>query len=225
MSTSVDISSKLRGVSLAARRKRVRLGRTPGSPPNREAILEAARAYFTEHGYEQATIRGIAAAAGVDPALVHHYFGAKDQLMVEALKLPINPHDVVRQIVTGPADGVGERLLRQILAVWGADSAAGGALIGLIRAAVTHDDAARMVREFFVRELIVPLVEKLGSSQPRLRAALVASQVMGLAMARFVIGIEPIASAEPEVLLACYAPTFQRYLTGPLPGDRASRRK
>lgn len=213
MSTGVEI------------RRRRRLGRAPGSPPNRDAILQAARSYFEHHGYERATIRAIAAQAGVDPALVHHYFGSKDELMVAALKLPINPRDVVAELRAGDRSTVGERLLRRVLAVWGAEWARGGPLVGLIRAAMTHESAARLMREFFTREIIGPLAEMLEVSQPRLRVGLVASQLMGLAVARFIIRIEPIASADPETLIAAYGPTMQRYLTGPLPPTGAPARR
>jgi len=212
-----------------ARRTRPRLGRNPGSPPNREAILDAARSYFARHGYDRATIRGIAAEAGVDPALVHHYFGSKDQLLVAALKLPLNPRDVVPELLAGDIDTLGERLLRRLLAIWGADGHSGGALIGLVRASVTHEDAARMMREFITREVIGRLADALEMPEPRLRAALVGSQLLGLAMARFIIKMEPIASADPETLIAAYAPTIQRYLTGSLRGSGrstdASRRR
>lgn len=200
-------------------KKRSRLGRTPGSPPNREAILAAATEYFGRHGYDRATIRGIAAEAGVDPALVHHYFGSKDQLLVSALQLPVNPREVVAELLAGGRENLGQNLLRRILAVWGSDWAGGGRLVGLIRASTSHDDAARIIREFFTREVIGRLADGLDVPQPRLRAALVGSQLIGLAMARFVIAIEPIASADPETLIGVYAPTLQRYLTGPLPGD------
>lgn len=212
-------------MSASSKRKRPRVGRAPGSPPNREAILDAALGYFARHGYDRATIRAIAAEAGVDPALVHHYFGSKDQLLVAALKLPVNPRDVVPELLAGPVGDIGERLLRRVLSVWGADSARGGHMIALIRAAITRDEAARMMREFFTREVVGRLAEKLEVSQPRLRVALVASQLMGLAMARFIVRMEPVASADPETLIAAYAPTIQRYLTGPLPGDAARDKK
>ena len=157
----------------------------------------------------------------MDPALVHHYFGSKDQLLVAALKLPVNPREVVGDLLAGDRATIGERLLRRMLAVWGEEWAKGGPFIGLLRAAMTQEDAARMLREFFTREIIGRLAEVLEVSQPRLRVGLVASQMMGLAMARFIVRLEPIASAKPETLIACYAPTIQRYLTGPLPGDRA----
>ena len=222
MSTSVEISSNLGSVTTSSRRQRVRLGRSPGSPPNREAILDAARGYFERHGYDRATIRGIAAQAAVDPALVHHYFGSKDKLLVAALKLPVNPREVVTELLAGDVETIGERLLRRVLSVWGADWAAGGTMIGLMRASMTHEEAARMMREFFTREIIGRLAAALNVPQPRLRVGLVASQLMGLAMARFIIRMEPIASADPETLIACYGPTMQRYLTGELPGDDGS---
>lgn len=204
----------------STRRRRPRVGRAPGSPPNRQAILDAARDYFERHGYDRATIRGIAAQAGVDPALVHHYFGSKDQLLVAALQLPVNPREIVAELLAGDRDTIGERLLRRIFSAW----ASGGTLIALLRAAVTNDDAARMLREFFAREVIGRLTDALNVSQPRLRVGLVASQMMGLAVSRFIIPLDPIAGADPETLIAALAPTIQRYLTGPLPGDAKKAR-
>jgi AcrR family transcriptional regulator len=219
MSTAVELLGKLGAVTATARRRRARAGRSPGSPPNRQAILEAARGYFERHGYEGATIRAIAAQARVDPALVHHYFGTKDQLLVAALELPINPREVVGELLAGDPDTIGERMMRRILAVWGEQWAKGGPLIGLIRTAMTHEHAARMMREFFTREVIGRVVESLDVSQPKLRIGLVGSQLLGLAMCRFIVRLEPIASADPETLIACYAPVLQRFMTGPLPGD------
>jgi AcrR family transcriptional regulator len=222
MSTSVELLGNLVAVTTTARRRRARVGRAPGSPPNRQAILEAARGYFERNGYEGATIRAIAAEARVDPALVHHYFGTKDQLLVAALELPINPREVVGELLAGDPDTIGERMMRRVLAVWGEQWAKGGPLIGLIRTAMTHEDAARMMREFFTREIIGRVVESLDVPQPRLRIGLVASQLMGLAMCRFIVRLEPIAGADPETLIACYAPVLQRFMTGPLPGDASS---
>jgi len=197
-----------------------RAGRPAGSPPNRDAILAAAREQFTERGYDSATIRGIAARAGVDPALVHHYFGTKEDLFAAALLLPTSPREALDGVLTGDLDGLGERLVRRFLEYW---SAAGGgigdSIVGLLRSATTNDDAARMVREFVSREALGRIAEALDMPQPRLRAALAGSQLIGLALARFVIRVEPIAGADVETLVACYAPTLQRYFTGPLPGD------
>jgi AcrR family transcriptional regulator len=197
-----------------------RAGRPAGSPPNREAILAAAREQFRERGYDSATIRGIAAGAGVDPALVHHYFGSKEDLFAAALQLPTSPREALEGVLAGDPDGLGERLVRRFLELWAADAGGiGDTIVGLLRSATTHADAARMVREFISREALGRIAEALDVPQPRLRAALAGSQLIGLALARFVIGVEPIASADIETLVACYAPTLQRYLTGPLPGD------
>jgi AcrR family transcriptional regulator len=202
---------------------KTRVGRPVGSPPNREAILSAAREQFAQRGYETATIRSIAAQAGVDPALVHHYFGSKDQLFAAAVRLPINPRQIVPEVLEGGVDGLAERLLRRFLETWSADPAGtGGALAGLIRSAASNPDAARMIREFVTREVLERIAGALDLPQPRLRAALVCSQLIGMALARFVVRVEPIAGMDAETLIACYAPTLQRYLTGPLPGDGAA---
>jgi AcrR family transcriptional regulator len=195
---------------------RRRPGRTAGAPPNRETILAVARGQFAERGYDSTTIRSIAGAAGVDPALVHHYFGSKDQLFASAVRFPMVPGEFVPQLIAGGVDGLGERLLRRFLGLWSTDPAA---MVGLIRSATSHEYAARMLREFVTKEVLERIAEALEMPQPRLRAALVASQLVGLAVARFVVRLEPIASADPETLVACYAPTLQRYLAGPLPGD------
>ena len=206
------------------RRTPRRAGRPAGSPPNRDAILAAAREQFTERGYDGATIRGIAARAGVDPALVHHYFGSKEDLFAAALRLPVGPREVLGDVLAGGVDGLGERLVRRFLELWSADAGVmGETIVGLLRSATTHESAARMVREFVSREALGRIAEALDVPQPRLRAALVGSQLIGLALARFVIRVEPIAGADVETLVACYAPALQRYLTGPLPGDPDGR--
>lgn len=189
---------------------RPRPGRPAGSPPNRDAILAAAKEEFAARGFEGATIRGIAGRAGVDPALLYHYFGSKDQLFSEVIQLPLNPREFGLRILDGEVEGIGERLLRNVLQLWTANPAS---LAGLLRSATNHEEAAAP------REVLETIVTALPVPQPRLRAALVNSQIIGLALARFVIGIEPLASASEDNLVAYYAPTLQRFLTGPLSGD------
>jgi AcrR family transcriptional regulator len=217
MSTGVEI---VYPGAVTAQHERRRAGRPAGSPPNREAILAAAREQFTERGYDSATIRGIAAGAGVDPALVHHYYGSKADLFAAALQLPLNPREVLDSVIGGDPEELGERLVRRFLELWGDEArGVGVTMVGLLRSAATHEDAARMIREFVTREALGRIAEALRVPQPRLRAALAGTQLIGLALGRFVIGVEPVASADVELLVACYAPTIQRYLTGPLPGD------
>jgi AcrR family transcriptional regulator len=190
-----------------------RTGRRPGVSGTREAILDAARRAFAEQGYQQATIRGVAELAGVDPALVHHYFGTKQDLFVAAVQLPINPVPQLMAVLGEDPDRTGERIVEVFLSVW--DHAADRSpLLALIRSAVGDERAAAMLREFITEEVLGQLAHRLGSPDARLRATLVGSQLIGLAMARYIIRVEPLASAPAAELAAAVGPTLQRYLTG-----------
>ncbi|MFC8849074.1 MULTISPECIES: TetR family transcriptional regulator [unclassified Micromonospora] len=193
-----------------------RTGRRPGNPGTREAILDAARAAFAQRGFDAASIRSIAAAAGVDPALVHHYFGSKDQLFVAAMGAPLDPGELLPQVLAGDADGVGERLVRTFLGVW--DSPAGTAGVALLRSAVSNEWTARLLREFLVTQVLRRVLHHLDvdPAELPLRGSLVASQLIGLALMRHVVRLEPVASAPPETLVAAVGPTIQRYLRGEL---------
>lgn len=192
-------------------------GRRPGAPDTRGEILAAAREQFAAHGYDGATIRGIATAAGVDPALVHHYFGTKERVFVAAMELPFVPADVTGALVAGDQDGMGERLARLFVSVWG-NPMTRAPFLALIRSALGHEMAATMLRQFVRGALLSPLASALAAPDRELRIELCASQLIGLGLARYVIRIEPLASAEDEEVIALVAPTLQRYLTGPLPG-------
>jgi AcrR family transcriptional regulator len=192
-----------------------RTGRRPGRSGTRDAILVAARESFTASGYDQASIRDIARRAGVDPALVHHYFGTKQELFTEAVELPVDLVAVVEAFVRGDRDRIGERIVGLMLSVW--DSRTDRSpLIALIRSAVTSENAARMLREFMVSVLFVRLAEALRAPDAPLRASLAASQMMGLLIARYVVRVEPLASAPAAQLVAAIGPNIQRYLTGDL---------
>jgi AcrR family transcriptional regulator len=195
-----------------------RRGRRPGSPDTRTAILDAARERFAEAGFGGTTIRGVAASAGVDPALVHHYFGSKDDLFMAALELPVDPRVVIAERVIGPAagdpSGVAEPLLRTLLEVWD-DPANRPALIALVRR-VLEPGGERLMREGFVPVVLIPIGERLGVEQPSKRMPIAASQVIGLILTRYVVRLEPVASMTADEIVAVYAPTIQRYLTGPL---------
>lgn len=192
-----------------------RTGRRPGRSGTRDAILVAARESFTASGYDQASIRDIARRAGVDPALVHHYFGTKQELFTEAVELPVDLVAVVEAFVRGDRDRIGERIVGLMLSVWD-NRTDRSPLIALIRSAVTSENAARMLREFMVSVLFVRLAEALRAPDAPLRASLAASQMMGLLIARYVVRVEPLASAPAAQLVAAIGPNIQRYLTGDL---------
>ena len=191
----------------------MRTGRRPGETSTRDAILEAARATFHAMGYDGATLRAIAGKAGVDPGLIHHFFGSKQELFARAMDFPIDPRVIVDVMMEGPRKSLGERLLRTFFSIWEGDRSA---FIALLRSATSNEDAARLLRELITTELLGPLAERVGTSDARLRASLVGSQLAGLAMVRYVICVEPLASTDPEILIPAVAPTLQRYLTGEL---------
>ncbi|MGI5181776.1 TetR family transcriptional regulator [Dactylosporangium sp. CA-152071] len=194
-----------------------RTGRRPGNQDTRQAILTAAREAFAERGYDGASIRQIATSAGVDPALVHHYFGAKDKLFLATMDAPIDPGEIVPKVFEGDLDGVGERLVRTFLGVW--DSPAGSSAAALFRSAMQHEWSARMLREFLVSQILRRVVAqlKLDPAEAPKRAALVASQMAGLVMVRYILKIEPMTTMSQDEIVYSVAPTIQRYLTEPLP--------
>ena len=192
-----------------------RTGRRPGESGTQQAILDAARAAFTETGYDGATVRGIAREAGVDPALVHHYFGTKEHLFVAAMQLPIDPAVVIPALLAPGVDGLGERVVRMFLTVWDSPEA-NYHFLGLLRSAMTHEKSAAMMREFVTSAIFGRVTAALDVDQPQLRANLVASQLMGVAFARYILRVEPLASTPTDALVPIVAPTLQRYLTGHL---------
>lgn len=195
-------------------------GRRPGDPGvTRRQILEAARTAFSRAGYERATIRAIAGRAGVDPALVHHHFGTKEELFVAAHEIPVSPA-AVREALDRGEGTLGERVTRLYL---GADPTEGGPFEALIRAAVSNPTARRMLRRFIEHGLLDSLAPRLGTPDARLRMALAGSHLVGLLMARRVVGVDVLREADPEHLVAMVAPAIDRYLTGDLLPDRRRR--
>lgn len=189
-----------------------RTGRRRGDSGTRGAILAAARTAFAAHGYDRTSVRGIARAAGVDQALVHHFFGTKAGLFAAALQLPANPADVLDGLLAGPREDVTRQFLTTLLSLWDAPDSRAPAL-ALLRSAATQEQAAELVRELFRREVITRLARLAGDGpDAELRAALAASQVMGLVVARYVLELEPLASAAPEDLVAAVAPVLDAHL-------------
>jgi AcrR family transcriptional regulator len=194
-------------------------GRRPGGPDTRGEILDAARALFADRGYRATTIRAVAASAGVDPALVHHYFGSKDDLFLASLSMPVDPRSKVASVFEGGTEGAGERLLETVLGVWDAEEAR-RPLVALVRRSLGERSEALM-REGFLR--IVSRAVREGLTAGRgpapdvdLRAQLVVAQVMGVIVTRYILELEPLASLPRAELVPLVAPSVQRYLDGPL---------
>lgn len=196
-----------------------RSGRRPGKQETREAILAAARTGFAERGYDGASIRAIATSAGVDPALVYHYFGTKEQLFLATVQPPIDPSELMPKLIAGGVDGLGERLVRTFLSIW-EDPVSGPAFAAVLRGAFASGQSATLVREFFavqvLRRAMRHLATVIDPAEVPLRATLVASQLFGLAVIRYILKFEPLASAPVETVVAAAAPNLQRYLTGRL---------
>ncbi|WP_069631452.1 TetR/AcrR family transcriptional regulator, partial [Streptomyces griseus] len=177
----------------------------------RTRILAAARTEFAERGYDKTSIRGIARAAGVDAALVHHYFGTKDEVFAAAVEVTFEPALVVHTVLGGPPEGLGERLARFFLSVW-EDPATRSPLLAILRSALTHEAAAKVLREFVLRRLLERIAAELDVPDATFRAELAASHMIGIATLRYMIRAEPLASADPEEIVAMVAPALQRYL-------------
>src|SRR5215211_4171468 len=174
---------------------RTRSGRRPGESGTRAAIVAAARRQFAEGGYDRTSLRAIAREAAVDPALVAHYFGSKQQLFVAVLEPPFDPSHVLPALMAVDRASAGLRLARFVLGLMESDDGRRW-LTGLIRAAAAEPAAARLVREFINDKVLLPLAESLHADEAPLRAALVHSQVMGLAEARLIVGVAPLASTD-----------------------------
>ena len=194
-----------------------RTGRRPGPTTTREAIAEAARAQFAELGYDRATLRGIAGDAGVDAALVVRFYGSKDGLFREVMALPPAVADAIATLADGPRESIGRRLAEVIVGML-EDPRSRAVVLGRIRSASSHPDAAALVRETVTRD-VGRLVAAVTDDQPETRAVLVGSQVVGLALARHVVQVEPLASMPAADVIDYVAPILQHYVVGPLRSD------
>jgi AcrR family transcriptional regulator len=185
-----------------------RTGRRPGQTQTKDEILVAARNQFAALGYGGATIRGIAAEAGVNPALVHHFFGSKDQVFVAALNLPFNPAILVEALLEGPREQIGERIVRLFLGLWtGPESRL--PFFALVRSVTTSPEVADQLRQFLETAVLAKVAAALGL--PALRLTGAASQMIGLALVRYVLKAEPMASATDDEVVELVAPVIQHY--------------
>jgi AcrR family transcriptional regulator len=191
-----------------------RSGRRPGPTTTREAIADAARRQFAELGYDRATLRGIAGEAGVDAALVVRFYGSKDALFREVMALPPAVAEAMAGLADGPAATVGRRLAEVIVGML-ENPRSRPIVLGRIRSASSHPDAAALVRETVTRD-IGRLVAAVTDDEPETRAVLIGSQIVGLALARYVVRVEPLASLPAADVIDYIAPVFQHYLVGPL---------
>ncbi|MGW5334257.1 TetR/AcrR family transcriptional regulator [Streptomyces bauhiniae] len=193
-----------------------RRGRPPRaeSGDTRDRILGAAREEFSERGYEKTSVRGIAKAAGVDSALVHHYFGSKERVFEAAVSVAFAPALAAPDaIAEAPLDSVGERLTRFVLGVW-ENPATRMPLLAIVRSAVNNDTAAAVFRRLIAAQLLGRIAGRLDVPDAELRVELAAAQLVGTAMLRYVIKVEPLASADVERIVAGLAPVVQGHLTG-----------
>lgn len=197
-------------------------GRRPGQSVTRERIVAAARRQLAEHGYERASLRAIARAAHVDQRLITHFFGSKQALFVAAMALPVDPAAFVRSVAGPGVPGFGERLAERWVVMW--DSAEGRHLVGLVRSAVTNETAARMLRDVFVHVVLQQLVRALDIDRAERRASLVASQLFGLVLVRYVLRLPAIVAMGPEEVARSIGPTIQRYIESDLPAATRGRR-
>jgi AcrR family transcriptional regulator len=193
-----------------------RSGRRPGDARTKGAIAAAARRRFGQAGYEATTIRAIADEAGVDPALVLYFFGSKDGLFAASVDWPFDPAAELPAVIGDRRAGVGQRLVRLMLDTWDAEDSR-NLVVAQLRAAMSHETAGRQLRAFLESELLGPLTTALRSDQPELRASLVASQLVGLGIARHVLKFEPLASLPRDDVVALVGPQVQRSLTHRLP--------
>jgi AcrR family transcriptional regulator len=188
-------------------------GRPPGRGNTRDDVLAAARAVFAERGYDAASLRAIAAEAGVDAGMVRHFFVDKDGLFRAAMELPVDPSVFLPMLLEPGLDGIGERVVRFFVTVWD-EPASRGPFLALVRSVSSHEESAAMFREFVAEQVLGRIAASVDRPDAELRAALAGSQLVGLAMVRYIVRLEPLASASRERVVAAIAPTVQRYLAG-----------
>jgi AcrR family transcriptional regulator len=190
-----------------AKKTPVRRGRRAGDSDARAQILAAARKLFAEHGFEGTTLRAVAREAGVDGALPSYHFGSKGDLFAAALELPVSPRDALAGVLAeAEHDEIATQLLTTLVGIW--DVVGGGPLAALLRSATSQE---QLLQGFLKSEILPLLRTAIRGDDAELHAAGAASQVMGLVMARYVLGVEPLASAAPEDVVATIAPSLQRY--------------
>jgi AcrR family transcriptional regulator len=206
--TAADVPGEGPGGTRRGRRKTAQIGADA-----RTQIVEAARAGFTRNGYDATSMRAVAREAGVDPALVHHYFAEKADLFAASVDVPIRPDRLVAEILRGPRDAIGVTIVRTIVTQLDSRPIRDASL-ALLRTALGHEFAARMLRQFMVREVLGRIASELDAPDAELRASLAASQIVGLIIARYGIRLGALAEASPDEVVARVGPVVQWHLLG-----------
>lgn len=186
-------------------------GRRPGGRDTRASIIEAARQEFAAKGYDHASLRGIARQAGVDPALVHHYFEGKPELFAQTMNVRLNPQAILDAVVVGDSTQLGRRIVAAFLSVWDPPERR-PSFVALVRSSMTSDEAARVLREFLAREVFGRIARQTGVRDPELRAALAAAQILGMAVLRYILKVPALVDASPEELVERLGPILQAHL-------------
>ncbi|MGO1165747.1 MAG: TetR/AcrR family transcriptional regulator [Janibacter sp.] len=190
-------------------------GRRAGGADTRAEIVAAARELFAAKGFDGTSVRAVAREAGVDPALVHHYFGGKSGLFADVIGVPAGIEDEIAAAVAGPRESAGERIVRTFLGVW--DSPEGRARFqAMVGAVATHEGAAHALQDFVARTLLARLAEGFAGEEPvpELAVASAGAQLVGMGMLRYVVELPAMVEADPEEIVALLAPTVQRLLIG-----------
>jgi AcrR family transcriptional regulator len=208
-----------RRVDAAARRSVTKAGRRAGESGTREAIVLAARELFASVGYRRATIRTVASQAGVDPALVMHFYGSKEGLFRAATVMPFDPASIVDEMLGVEREAVGWHLASFLVRAW-SDPPTLEVFLARVRAAASEPEAAAVMREQIAGELVAPLARRLGVDRPDLRAGLVSSQLIGFVVARWIVEIDALRKLRQRQAIDLLAPVVQRYLVEPLPSGR-----
>jgi AcrR family transcriptional regulator len=190
-----------------------RTGRRPGGEDTRGTILSAARSEFATRGFHGATIRGIAGEAGVDPALVHHYFGPKEDLFAASIELPVRPREVADVIVAGGIENAGRNVTTLFFTIWENPSTR-DPLLALLRGAFTTEQGAEVLREFFGNAMMGLVAPHLDGPDPQLRISLAMAQLVGVAVLRYVVGFSTLQRVPVDDLVDVLSPRIQEYLTG-----------
>lgn len=188
------------------------IGRRPSNPDTRNDIVATARRLFANSGYDKTSVRDIAAGAGVDPALIRHYFGSKAELFRSTMGWPFDPAEISAHIADGDRDEIGARLTRVFFTAWERPDS-GASLLAILRGAATHDESAALVRQFIQGQLYPQMAKLLTGSDTELRVDLAMGQLLGIAYLRHVLQVEPIASAPVDELIARVAPIVTAHLT------------